>query len=62
MLTTDDLDQIKNLLTPLEKDIKDIKKRVKKTEKTVDVVIDLFDKDIVTVRKRVDKIEDHLNL
>lgn len=62
MLTNNDLVQIKSLLIPLEKDVKDIKKRVRKTEKTVDVMIDQLDKEIVGTQKRVTKIEEHLRL
>lgn len=62
MLTNNDLKQIKNLIDPLSLDIKDVKKRVKKIEKTVDVMIDQFDGEIVRTQKRVGVIEDHLNL
>lgn len=44
MLTNNDLKQIKNLIDPLSVDIKDVKKRVKRIEKTVDIVIDHFDR------------------
>ena len=47
MLTSNDLKQIKNLIDPLSIDIKDVKKRVRKIEKTVDVMIDQFDREIV---------------
>ena len=43
-------------------DVGDVKKRVKKIEKTVDVMIDQFDGEIVRTQKRVGIIEDHLNL
>lgn len=58
-------DRVKNTeikLNGIDKDIKDVKKRVRKTEKTVDVMIDLFDKEIVKTQKRVTRIEDHLSL
>lgn len=58
-------DRVKNTeikLNGIDKDIKDVKKRVIKTEKTVDIMIDLFDKEIVKTQKRVSKIEDHLSL
>ncbi|MEK7159883.1 MAG: hypothetical protein AAB702_00165 [Patescibacteria group bacterium] len=70
MLTNNDLQQIGEViderlgkrLNPIEKDIKDVKKRVKKIEKTVDVMIDQFDGEIVRTQKRVSRIENHLNL
>lgn len=73
MLYSSDLTQIKKLLVaeidPLKKDlgslktdIKDVKKRVRKTEKTVDIMIDLFDKEIVGTQKRVTRIEEHLRI
>ncbi|MBI2032448.1 MAG: hypothetical protein HYT09_02260 [Candidatus Levybacteria bacterium] len=56
------LDKIDERLIGVEKDVKDIKKRVKKTNKTVDVMIDISDKDIVGLRKRVGRIEEHLRI
>ncbi|EKD86641.1 MAG: hypothetical protein ACD_37C00206G0001 [uncultured bacterium] len=58
-------DRIKNTeikLNGIGKDMKDVKKRVIKTEKTVDIMIDLFDKEIVKTQKRVTRIEDHLRI
>lgn len=62
MLTKDDLKEIKNLLNPLEKDLRDVKKRVRKIEKTADVMIGMFDAADVKLQKRVTRIEEHLNL
>ncbi len=70
MLTKSDLQQIGGViderlgkrLNPIEKDLKDVKKIVRKIEKTVDVVIDHFDREIVRTQKRVAIIEDNLNL
>lgn len=56
------LSDLDEKLSGVEKDVKDIKKRVRKTEKTVDKAIGMLDTDIVAVRKRVVKIEEHLNL
>ncbi len=58
-------DRVKNVeirLDGIEKDVKDTKKRVKKIGKTVDVMIDLFDKEDVSLRKRVVRIEEHLQI
>lgn len=60
MLTQDDLNQIKKIVEPLGKDIKDVKKRVKRIEKTTDVMIKVFDREDVKLHKRVTKIEEHL--
>ncbi len=62
MLTKDDLKEIKNLLNPLEKDLGDVKKRVRKIEKTTDTMIDIFDVADVKLQKRVTRIEEHLDL
>lgn len=59
MLTTDDLEQIKKILDdrigPLTKDLKDVKKRVRKIEKTTDVMIKFFNKEDLMLQKRVEK-------
>lgn len=57
-----DISQLDDKVKNVEIDVKDIKKRVKKTEKIVDELIGVFDKDIVTVRKRVEKLEEHLQI
>lgn len=56
------LNGLNEKLSGVEIDIKDVKKRVKKTEKTVDVMIGMFDKEIVGTQKRVTKIETHLQI
>lgn len=55
MLTTDDLKKIKRVISPLEKDIKDVKK-------TVDTISRLFDAADVRIERRVKRIEEHLSL
>lgn len=58
-------DRVKNVeikVNGLEKVIKDIQKRVKKTEKTVDIAINMFNQDDAKLQKRVEKIEEHLDL
>lgn len=66
MLTNSDLKEIKNIVdntvNPLSKDIKDVKKRVRKIEKTVDIAIKMLNEDDVKLIKRVTKIEGHLGL
>jgi len=57
-----DISQLGDKVKDIEIDLKDIKKRVRKTEKTVDIMIDMFDKDIIAVGKRVEKVEQHLSL
>lgn len=70
MLTKDDLQAIEGLVTgivdkkidPIAKDLKDVKNRVRKIEKNVDVMAKAFDKADVTLEKRVKRIEGHLSL
>ena len=57
-----DISQLDDKVKDMEIDLKDVKKRVGKIEKTVDVMIDQFDKEIIGTQKRVEKIEDHLRL
>lgn len=56
------LDLIEQRLGNIEKDQKKLEARVKRVQKTIDLVIKVFDKDINQVRKRVDKIEGHLGM
>ena len=56
------MDGLENKINGIEKDLKDVKKRVRKTEKTVDVMIDQFDRGIVGTQKQVTKTEDHLQI
>lgn len=70
MLTKLDLLQIKKIVqqeihqevNPIKKDIKTLKLDVKKIQKTIDTMLDVLDREDVTLRKRVEKIEDHLAL
>lgn len=58
-------DRMKNVEIKVDgvgKDVKDVKARVRKTEKTVDVMAKLFDKEDVSLAKRVRRIENHLSL
>jgi hypothetical protein len=56
------LNPIKTTLGLVQKDLKDVKKRVGKIEKTVDVMAKLFDAEDVRLGKRVATIEKHLDL
>ena len=75
MLTSEDLLAIGNIIdTKLEQKLeekleqkfdsklKPINTRLRKIEKTLDVIVRTFDKDIIETKKRVDRIEDHLSL
>lgn len=59
MLTKSDLKEINTLLT---RQLKPIKTDVSKTRKDVDVMLSMFDREYVELRRRVDRIEEHLNL
>ncbi|MBI4096691.1 MAG: hypothetical protein HY425_03155 [Candidatus Levybacteria bacterium] len=74
MLTKSDLSQMGKLirdettpiiqqeLAPVKQDIASLKKDMKYIKKTVDVMIDLFDRQDIRLSKRVDKTEAHLGL
>lgn len=71
MLTKTDLKQIDKLLTKrissetsksVKKELKPIKSDMSKVRKDVDVIITLFDREYVDLRKRVEAIEEHLQL
>lgn len=72
MLTKTDLKQIDNLISKrlqnvatkdsLKEELKPIKSDVAKIRKDIDVIIALFDREYVNLRKRVEKIEEHLGL
>lgn len=55
MLTKDDLYQIKKIIEPIKKD-------VIQTRKDVKVLISYFDREYLELRKRIDRIEEHLGL
>ncbi len=46
----------------LKQDVGSLKKNVRHIKKTVDVMIDLFDRQDIRLSKRVDKTEAHLGL
>ena len=76
MLTKTDLKQIEGIvqgvvrnetrqiiqqeLEPIRKDTKTLKKDMRYVKKTIDIMVRMFNEDNVKLRKRVEKIEDHL--
>ncbi|OGH23139.1 MAG: hypothetical protein A3F31_04065 [Candidatus Levybacteria bacterium RIFCSPHIGHO2_12_FULL_38_12] len=76
MLTKTDLKQIEGIvqgvvrnetrqiiqqeLEPIRKDTKTLKKDMRYVKKTIDIMVRMFNEDDVKLRKRVEKIEDHL--
>lgn len=65
-MKADELKQISGLLDrklgSIGKDIKVIKKDLSETRNDVKVLIAYFDKEYVDLRKRIEVIEDHLNI
>lgn len=77
MLTKTDLKQIDNLISrrlqntttkddlkylATKQDLKSIKSDIAKIRKDIDVIIALFDREYINLRKRVEKIEEHLGI
>ncbi len=70
MLTKTDLQQIGNVveekleerLKPVEKDLTYLKKKMRRMDKTLSLVARKFDEGDVALAKRIDRIENHLNL
>ena len=66
MLTKSDLEQIGNVvdekLEVVKKDLKYLKKKVNRIDKTVSIVVRKYDEGDVRLEKRVRRIEDHLDL
>ena len=76
MLTKTDLKQIEGIvqgvvrnetrqiiqqeLEPIRKDTKTLKRDMRYVKKTIDIMVRMFNEDDVKLRKRVEKIEDHL--
>lgn len=65
MLTKNDLEQINKLLEPIKetqeehsKDVHSIKKNVRYMKKTLDVLIDVTNREDINLRKRVDRLEE----
>lgn len=47
-------------LAPIKKDIQTIKTDITKIKKDIDVIISFFDNEYLGLRRRVERIEDHL--
>lgn len=63
MLTKTDLSQIRTVVKEeIQGEIKPVKKSLKRIERGLDETIEVFDADITHLRKRVDRVEDHLHL
>ena len=61
MLTKSDFKEIDNIVTKrIKQELKPVKSDIAKMRK--DVIISLFDREYVDLRKRVERIEEHLNL
>ena len=54
--------KLEEKLTPVKKDLHSIKTRLRRVEKTVDVMAKVFDRQDVRLHKRVERIETHLHL
>jgi hypothetical protein len=74
MLTKQDLSEIQKIIqqetsvivekaiNPIKKDIKTIKSDISQIRSDIKTVINFFDKEYLELRKRVERIEEHLNL
>lgn len=63
MLTKTDLKQIDNVLASrLRQELKPVKSDISKIRKDVDVMLSMFDREYIDLRRRMERIEEHLNL
>ena len=72
MLTKSDLKEIDNVVSKrlqnvttkddLKRELKPIKSDVAKTRKDIDVMLSMFDREYLQLRKRVERIEEHPGL
>lgn len=66
MLTKSDLKEIDNVISkrvkPVGKDIKTLKTDISQIRKDVKTIINYFDREYLELRKRVERIEEHLNI
>lgn len=53
---------VEKAIAPIKKDIKTIKSDISQIRSDVKTVINFFDKEYLELRKRLERIEDHLNL
>lgn len=66
-MTKQDLTQIKDVVREVVKDeitkeLKPIHKKLNKLEKKIDTTINFFDHEVLSDRKRIDRIENHLGI
>lgn len=57
-----DVSGLKTDVSGLKKDMTDVKKDITKIRKDIDVIISVFDRDYLDLRRRIDRIETHLQL
>jgi hypothetical protein len=66
MFTDEQLQQLRSVIQeenePLKKELKIVKRSVQKIERTVGVLIKRTDNEDVALRRRVERVEDHLSL
>lgn len=63
MLTRDDLRAISKLMDEKFKtELKPVKSKLNKLNKKLDLVVRFFDQEVITLRKRTDRMETHLHL
>lgn len=66
MLSKSDLKQIQQVVqkenSPIVRDIKTIKSDVSQIRKDIKTIVNYFDREYLELRKRVERIEEHLNL
>jgi len=66
MLTKDDLKEIRGVIReeidPLKKDVKTLKSDVTEIRRDIKRIINFFDREYLELRKRVEKIEQHLGI
>ncbi len=53
---------VKQELTPLKKDVKTLKSGVLGMKRTMGVMLDVLDREDVTIRKRVERLEEHAGI
>ncbi len=60
MLTDADLDKIKTITKEVTRDV--VKQALKPIKKDIKTIISFFDHETIRLKKRVDRIEEHLHL
>ncbi|OGM03216.1 hypothetical protein A2115_02820 [Candidatus Woesebacteria bacterium GWA1_41_8] len=63
MLSKKDINQIDTVFAErLKQDLKPVKSDITKIRKDIDVMLSMFDREYLEIRKRIERIEEHLNL